>query len=68
MTRKDSKEQMNDKDGDALDQSGETHSGMPNPADPNAVRATGHKSGYGGEGGEPRTSSDTRPPKGTKPA
>ena len=38
----------------------ETRSGTPNPTDPNKMRSTEHKSGYGGEGGEPRTSSDKR--------
>lgn len=59
MHRKDSKEHMN-KDVTPAKRSGETHSGTPNPVDPNKVRSTEHKSGYGGEGGEPRTSSDKR--------
>lgn len=41
-------------------QSGDTNSGMPNPADPNEGSSTEHKSGYGGEAGEPRTSSDKK--------
>jgi len=58
MAHKDSKEHR-DKDGDeATKRSGETHSGNPNPDNPNNNRSTEHKSGYGGEGGEPRTSSD----------
>lgn len=60
MTTKHSKEQMNNEGGDPADRSAETHSGTPNPADPNEKRSTEHKSGYGGEGGEPRTSSDDR--------
>ncbi len=67
MTRRDSREQMDDRNRDGLEQSKKTHSGMPGPVHPNSV-STGHKSGYGGEGGEPRTSSDTRQPKRTKPA
>ena len=60
MRARDSKEHMKNEDSDAAEQSGETHSGTPNPVDPPKVRSTEHKSGYGGEGGEPRTSSDTR--------
>lgn len=59
MTRKDSKEHM-DKESGADKRSGETHSGTPNPHDPNKERSTEHKSGYGGEGGAPRTSADQR--------
>ena len=36
-----------------------TRSGQPNPEDVPS-RSTEHKSGYGGEGGEPRTSTDKR--------
>lgn len=36
----------------------DTHSGTPNPVDPNETRNNEHKSGYGGEGGDPRKSSD----------
>ena len=50
---------MDKTDKDATKHSGETHSGSPNPVDPSRIRSTEHKSGYGGEGGEPRTSSDT---------
>lgn len=60
MQASDSKEQMNKENADKTDRSGETHSGTPNPEDPNKSRSTEHKSGYGGEGGEPRTSSDNR--------
>ena len=60
MRARDSKEHMNNEDASPAEQSGETRSGMPNPVDPPKLRSTEHKSGYGGEGGEPRTSSDTR--------
>jgi hypothetical protein len=59
MARSDSKEHMDKTDQDATKRSGETHSGSPNPAEPDKTRSTEHKSGYGGEGGTPRTSSDT---------
>ena len=60
MASKDSKEQrVSDKD-KATSRSGETHSGNPNAVDPNDNRSTEHKSGYGGEGGEPRSSSDKK--------
>lgn len=36
-----------------------TRSGQPNPEDVPS-HSTQHKSGYGGEGGEPKTSSDQR--------
>jgi hypothetical protein len=45
---------------DPAERSAETHSGTPNPVDPNDERSTEHKSGYGGEAGRPRTSSDER--------
>jgi hypothetical protein len=62
MRGNDSKEQK-DRDGaDKTARSGKTNSGMPNPEDPTKSRSTEHKSGYGGEGGEPRTSSDQRKP------
>ena len=63
MQTSDGKEQMNKENAGKTERSGETHSGTPNPDDPNKSRSTEHKSGYGGEGGEPRTSSDNR----TKP-
>lgn len=63
MTRRDSKEQMDNKEKNPAQRSGETHSGTPNAVDPNEERSTEHKSGYGGEGGKPRTSSDERPQK-----
>ena len=44
-------------DGDPGDQG--THSGRPNPEDVPS-HPTEHKSGYGGERGSPRTSSDQR--------
>ncbi len=34
--------------------------GRPNPGNPAQQRDNEHKSGYGGEGGEPRTSSNER--------
>lgn len=34
--------------------------GRPNPGSPAQQRDTEHKSGYGGEGGEPRTSTQDR--------
>lgn len=57
---KDPKEHVNRTEKDSVGQSGETHSGTPNPEDPNKTGLTEHKSGYGGEGGEPKTSSDKR--------
>ena len=60
MSASEGKEQMNKKNEKKTERSGETHSGTPNPEDPNKSRSTEHKSGYGGEGGEPRTSSDQR--------
>lgn len=61
MALEDSKEH-NKKTGDeATKRSGSTHSGTPNPGNPNDERSTEHKSGYGGEAGKPRTSSDERP-------
>ena len=59
MTHKDSKEHQDTSD-KATKRSSETHSGTPNPEDPNNNRSTEHKSGYGGEGGAPRTSADKR--------
>jgi hypothetical protein len=60
MTRRDSKEQMGSDKNTPAENADETRSGTPNPTDPNKVRSTEHKSGYGGDGGEPRTSSDKR--------
>lgn len=60
MKRKESKELMNSEDKDPAQRSAETHSGTPNATDPNGQRSTEHKSGYGGDRGEPRTSSDER--------
>ncbi len=59
MTHKDAKKHV-DSDASPAKRSGEMHSGTPNPVDPNKTRSTEHKSGYGGEGGEPRTSSDEK--------
>jgi hypothetical protein len=63
MTRRDSKEQMDSDDKTPAENAGETRSGTPNSADPNRMRSNEHKSGYGGDGGKPRTSSDERPPR-----
>jgi hypothetical protein len=60
MKQTDIKERMNSEEKDAVERSGDTHSGTPNAVDPNQERSTEHKSGYGGEGGEPRTSTDKR--------
>lgn len=60
MTQRGAKEQTNPDRKSPLQRSGETHSGTPNAEDPNKAGSTEHKSGYGGEGGEPRTSSDDR--------
>ncbi len=60
MARQDSKEQMDSDDNTPAENADETRSGTPNPTDPNKMRSNEHKSGYGGEGGEPRTSSDNR--------
>lgn len=60
MARPDSKEQMDSDDRSPAENADETRSGTPNPTDPNRLRSTEHKSGYGGESGEPRTSSDQR--------
>lgn len=62
MPRQNSEEQMDKQESDAVERSDDTHSGTPNLVDPNKVRSKEHKSGYGGEGGEPRTSSDERQP------
>jgi hypothetical protein len=59
MARRDSGEQMDKSGKNAPKNSGSTNSGNPNPVNPNKARSTEHKSGYGGDGGEPRTSSDT---------
>ena len=60
MTDRTSKEQTSTDDQAPAENADETRSGTPNPTDPNKLRSTEHKSGYGGEGGEPRTSSDER--------
>jgi len=60
MTRQDNEEQMDDNESDVAEGSGEMRSGNPNAVDPDKARSREHKSGYGGEGGEPRTSSDDR--------
>jgi len=58
MASGDSKEQMDNKEKNPVERSEQTHSGTPNAVDPNENRSNEHESGYGGEGGEPRTSSD----------
>ena len=60
MTRKDDKEQMDTEEKDPVERSKQTHSGTPNAVDPNQERSTEHRSGYGGDAGNPRTSSDER--------
>jgi len=60
MARQDSKEQMDSDRNTPAENADKTRAGTPNPTDPNKMRSTEHKSGYGGEGGEPRTSSDER--------
>lgn len=60
MTRRDSEEQMDTQESDSPGDSGDMRSGNPNAVDPDKTRSREHKSGYGGEGGEPRTSSDER--------
>ena len=60
MTDRTSKEQMSADEQTPAENADETRSGTPNPTDPNKMRSTEHKSGYGGEGGEPRTSSNER--------
>jgi hypothetical protein len=62
MSASEGKEQMNKKNEKKTERSGETHTGTPNPEDPNKTRSTEQKRGYGCEGGEPRTSSDQRYP------
>ncbi len=58
MALEDSKEH-NEKTGDeAAKRSGSTHSGTPNPGNPNDEHSAEHKSGYGGDRGLPRESSD----------
>jgi hypothetical protein len=60
MTHRHSKEQMDTEDKDPVERSGDTHSGTPHADDPNNHRSTEHKSGYGGDGGNPRKSSDEK--------
>jgi hypothetical protein len=61
MTGRENKEQMDSKETDAAKRSRDTHSGTPNAVDPNETRNNEHQSGYGGEGGDPKTSSHERP-------
>jgi len=60
MLRDADEEQRDKNTDDRTRKSGETNSGTSNPDDPNKTKSTEHKSGYGGEGGDPRTSSDER--------
>ena len=45
MSASEGKEQMNKKNEEKTERSGETHSGTPNPEDPNELRSTEHTSG-----------------------
>lgn len=65
MTDRTDKEQMDTDAGKRTKKSGEMNSGTPNPAGSTEERSVEHKSGYGGDGGKPRTSSDKRRPDGT---
>ena len=58
MGTKDPREHSEKTGDEATGRSGNTHSGTPNPGNPVKERSTEHKSGYGGEGGKPRKSSD----------
>ncbi|MEO5588117.1 MAG: hypothetical protein ABIS03_00925 [Gemmatimonadaceae bacterium] len=58
MTDKSSEEQMDHETGNSSEPSTQTRSGNPNATDPTRERDTAKKSGYGGEMGQPRTSSD----------
>ena len=60
MTRQDSKEHENSDDNTPAENADKMRSGTPNATDPNKEQSGVHKSGYGGEGGKPRTSSDER--------
>ena len=60
MGHRDTKEQMDNAETTRVDKSTGTNSGNPNVVDPTEKRSTEHKSGYGGDGGRPRTSSDER--------
>lgn len=53
---------MDDKATSPVKHSGDTHSGTPNAVDPAKARDTEHESGYGGKGGDPKTSSDQKQP------
>lgn len=66
MARSDSKEHMDSRETNPEKRSGDTHSGTPNPVDPTRHRKNEHQSGYGGEGGDPKTSSHDRPPDSAK--
>ena len=60
MTHRTDKEQMATDTDERTKKSGKMNSGTPNPEGSTAERTTEHESGYGGEGGEPRVSSDKR--------
>lgn len=62
MTHRADKEQMDTDTDDRTKESGKMNSGTPNPEGSTEKHTTEHKSGYGGEGGEPRVSSDDREP------
>lgn len=58
-----SKSEKKQADGDAAPEITEDQGmrdGRPNPGNPSEQRDSEHKSGYGGEGGEPRTSTQDR--------
>jgi len=58
MTHRADREQMATNTDDRTRKSGEMNSGTPNPEGTEEERTTEHESGYGGEGGAPRVSSD----------
>ena len=60
MKSSDIKEHMDSNEENPRRRAHETHSGTPNAVDPNKGRDNEHQSGYGGEGGDPKTSSDER--------
>jgi hypothetical protein len=59
MTDNHSDQRKNAGDEKGAADAGDTRSGNPNSEDPNRHRSTEHKSGYGGDGGSPRNSSDS---------
>lgn len=65
MASKNEREQTNTKPSKQGDGDPGTRSGQPNPENVPS-HPTEHKSGYGGEGGDPRTSADQRETPGKK--